>query len=409
MAWYHRVWNVVAPERLSRDLDREMEFHLAERTDELIAAGMEPEAAAREASRRFGDRARQKDRTRDVDMAVWLESLLADVRHALRGLARSPGFTLVAVLSLALGIGANTAIFSLMDALLLKSLPVADPASLVQVTQGSEGNESFTNPLWEQIRDHQQVFSDLFAYGGQSFNLARRGVARRVPAAMVSGGFFSTLGVVPAAGRLLDRTDDTRGCPALAVVSDGFAGRQFGGAAAALGRTLPLDSQPFEVVGVTPPGFTGIRVGSAVDVYVPLCTVPLLERDPKVLDNRSRWYLEIIGRLKDGVTAQEARARLRAITPAAFEATLPANWSAANQKEYLGSTLAARPAATGLSDLRDRYGRALQVLMGIVALVLLIACANVANLLLARATARRGRAPSARPWAPAAPVSSGSS
>jgi len=388
MAWYHRVLNIVRPERLSRDLDREIEFHLAERTDELIAAGMAPEAAAREAKRRFGNRMLQKDRTRDVDIVVWLESLVADVRYALRGLRRSPAFTVVAVLSLALGIGANTAIFSLTNALLLRSLPVRDPGSLMQITFGEENSQTFTNPQWEEIRDRQEVFSGAFAYTQRSLDLTTGGLARRAAGAMVSGDFFRTLGVMPAAGRLLDRSDDVAGCPPVAVVSDGFARRELGGAGA-VGRTLSLDGHSFPVVGVIEPEFTGASVGSRVDVYVPLCTVPLLDDDPEILQARSVWYLSLIGRLKDGVTPDQARAQLGAVAPAVFRATVPSHWGKDGQARYLQRTLDARTASTGLSDVRDRYGRALTILMGVVALVLLIACANIANLLLARAAARR--------------------
>ncbi len=390
MAWYHRVANVFQSERLSRDLERELEFHLAERTDELIAAGMEPAAAAREARRRFGHPMRRKRETHDVDVVVWLESLVADVRYALRSLARSPVFTVVAILSLALGIGANTAIFSLTNALLLRPLPVRDPGSLVQVTQKGDFGNSFTNPLWEQIRDRQEVFSGAFAYSDRRFNLTAGGLARRTTGALVSGGFFSTLGVLPAAGRLLDRADDVRGCPAVAALSDGFARREYGGAARAVGRTLPLDGHPFQVVGVAPPGFTGVNVGASVDVYLPLCSEAALEGAPDVLDQRSRWFLSLVGRLRPGVTPGQAAAHLAAQAPAIFRETLPPSWSAENQKEYLATSLDVRPAATGLSDLRGNYGHALEMLMGIVALVLLVACANIANLLLARAASRQG-------------------
>jgi predicted permease len=388
MAWYHRVWNVLRPERLSRNLDREMEFHLAERTDDLIAAGMAPEEAAREAERRFGNRMLQKDRTRDVDVVVWLESLVADLRYAARGIRRSPGFALVVVLSLALGIGANTAIFSLTNALLLRSLPVPDPGSLVRIVQASGTEEIFTNPLWEELRDRQDVFSGMFAYAGRRFDLSTGGLVRRASGALVSGGFFPTLGVVPAAGRLLGPSDDRPGCPSAAVVSDGFARREYGGDAA-VGRTLTLDGQTFSIVGVAEPGFSGINVGSSVDVYVPLCTEPVLVGDPDVLSAQSRWYLQLVGRLKEGVTPEQAEARVQALAPSIYEETLPEHYATDDQEAYLGTMLEVLPAPTGLSSRRDRYGRALMILTAIVALVLLVACANIANLLLARAAARQ--------------------
>ena len=390
MAWYHRVWNVLRPARLSRELDREIAFHIAERRDELIAGGMEPQAASREAARRFGNPLLQKERTRDVDVVVWLESLLADVRHALRGLKRNPGFTAVAVLSLTLGIGANTAIFSLTNALLLKSLPVRDPGSLLQVTMGSEDGSSFTNPLWEAIRDRHKVFSGVFAYGDRRFKLTRGGPARRAPGALVSGGFFPTLGVTPAAGRLFAPSDDVRGCAPVAAVSDGFAEREYGSAGAAVGRALSLDGHSFAVVGVTDPAFSGIDVGSPVAVYVPLCSLAALRDDPAILDHRSMWYLQIVGRLTGGMTPERARAQLAMVAPAVYRSTLPSDWGSDDEKEYLASKLDVQPAAKGLSELRDRYGKALIILMGFVALVLLVACANIANLLLARAAARQG-------------------
>jgi hypothetical protein len=389
MAWYQRAWNVLRPARLSRELDREIAFHIAERRDELIAGGMEPQEASREAARRFGNPLLQKERTRDADVVVWLESLLADVRHALRGLKRNPGFTAVAVLSLALGIGANTAIFSLTNALLLKSLPVREPGSLLRVTMGTDNGGYFTNPLWEAIRDRQKVFSGVFAYGGQRFKLTRGGPARRAPGAIVSGGFFPTLGVTPAAGRLLAPSDDVRGCSPVAAVSAGFAEREYGSAEAAVGRALSLDGHTFAVVGVTDPAFSGIEVGSPVDVYVPLCTLVVLRDDPAILDHRSKWYLQVVGRLADGVTPGRAGAQVAMVAPAVFRATLPPDWGSVDQKEYLASKLEVLPAAKGLSELREGYGKALTILMGVVALVLLVACANIANLLLARVSCSR--------------------
>jgi hypothetical protein len=309
MPWFRRVANVFRPDRHARAIAREMQFHLAERTAELIAAGMEPREAAREAERRFGNRLLQADRTRDVDVVVWLESLLADVRYALRGFRRNPGFAAVAIVSLALGIGANTALFTLTNALMLRSLPVPDPEALVKVTQGTPGADVFTYPLFDAIRDRQQHFSAAFAYSSQRFNLAEAGPARRANGALVSGEYFSALGVRPAAGRLLGPADDVRGCPAVAVVSDGFASRELGGAAAAPRRSVSLDGHPFEIVGVVDPAFSGVEVGSPVDVYAPLCALALLSDDPEVLEHRSMWHLQVLGRLAPGASLAAARAR----------------------------------------------------------------------------------------------------
>ena len=403
MTWYNRLVNLVRAGRLSRDIDREMAFHIAERTDDLVRAGMGEEAAAREARRRFGNRAIQKERTHEVDVVVWLESAAADVRYALRALRASPGFALVTILSLALGIGANTAIFSLTNTVVLESLPVRNPEQLLNITSrdatsrrgegsGDLSNPSFTNPIWEQIRDGvgRDVFSGVFAYGDTRFDLSNGGLVRYASGSWVSGDFFSTLGLhtSPGGGRLLQRGDDRRGCAPVAVVSDAFARRELGGVASAVGRPLSLDGHPFDVVGVVEPSFFGMEVGSSVDVYVPLCTQTIFF-GPEVLDARSRWYLSIVGRPRDGLGEAQVRAALAAHAPAVFAATLPANWTAADQHDYLGMTLDVRPAAGGLSALRDRYQRALYTLMVVVGVVLVIACANIANLLLARAAARQ--------------------
>ena len=403
MAWYNRLANLLRSGSLSREIDREMEFHIAERADELVRRGMSREAAVREARRRFGNRTIQKERTRDTDVIVWLESLAADVRYALRALRASPGFALVTILSLALGIGANTAIFSLTNTVVLESLPVEDPEQLLDITTGDENsrqgeshgdlsNPTFTNPIWEQIRDGvgKDVFSGVFAYGDTRFDLSNGGLVRYANGSWVSGDYFATLGVHPSpgGGRLLQRSDDQRGCAPVAVVSDAFAQRELGGVASAVGHRLSLDGHPFDVVGVVEPSFFGMEVGSSVDVYVPLCTQPIFF-GPDILDARSRWYLTIVGRPVPGLSEAQVRAALAAHSPGVFAATLPPNWRVADQDDYLKMTLGARPAAGGLSTLRDRYQRALYTLMVVVGVVLLIACANIANLLLARAAARQ--------------------
>jgi predicted permease len=316
-----------------------------------------------------------------------LDAILQDVRYALRALRGSPGFSAVAILSLALGIGANTAIFSLIDSVILKTLPVAHPENLLQVTMGK--NASFTNPIWEQLRDRQDVFSGIFAYGGGRFNLAAGGEARYAQGNYASGQFFDTLGLRALLGRTFTVADDRRGCPATAVLSYGFWQREYGGRADILGKNISLDNHPFEILGVLVPGFTGVDVGVEKDLFVPLCSEKIVRGEFSSLDQRSTWWLRVIGRPKPGVSASQAEARLKVLAPGVFEATVPPGWKADQQQEYRRNSFDTQPAANGLSNLRKQYREALMVLMAIVGVVLLIACGNVANLLLARSAARQ--------------------
>jgi putative ABC transport system permease protein len=309
-----------------------------------------------------------------------------DLRYALRALLSTPSFAAVAILSLALGIGANTAIFSLIDSVILKTLPVAHPEQLLHVTRGKE--DYYTNPIWEQVRDRQDVFSAVFAYGGGRFNLAAGGEARYADGYYVSGQFFETLGLRPLLGRTITAADDKRGCPGTAVLSHAFWQKEYGGRADILGKTISLDNHPFEILGVIEPGFTGVEVGSAMDLYVPICSEKIVRGENSSLDGRDWWWLNIIGRPKPGTSPAQAAARLKTLAPEIFRATLPPNMKPDDQAEYLNNTFETLPVANGISDLRQSYQRALTILMGITGLVLLIACANVANLLLARSASR---------------------
>src|SRR4029078_6915689 len=224
----------------------------------------------------------QKEKTRDADIFTWLDAVVDDTRYAIRMLRHSPAFTLVAVLSLALGIGANTAIFTLINAVLLRSLPVAHPEELVRLTSPG-GNQSFTNPVWEQIRDNQKVFNGAFAYSTIRFNLVTGGEVRYALGNFVSGDYFRTLGVQPSAGRLLSGADDKRGCPSIAILSNAYWRAGYGAAPDVLGKTILLNAHPFEIVGVAQAGFAGLEVGRGTQVFVPLCTDTLFCRANSIL------------------------------------------------------------------------------------------------------------------------------
>jgi predicted permease len=318
---------------------------------------------------------------------------MQDLRYAFRALRATPVVSIVAILSLALGIGANTAIFSILDSLLLRSLPVRDPHRLALVTQEDGQSRSWTNPIWEEIRDRQvRLFDGAFAWSSTRFNLAESGQAEYAEGLWASGGIFDVLGVPAILGRTFTAEDDRRGGGPhgpVAVISYGFWQRRYGGAADVIGRSLTVERVAFTIVGVTPPAFFGPEVGRAFEVAIPLGAEPLIRGRESTLDRRSTWWLSVMVRLKAGQDLQAATSALRGVQPQIREATLPPDWRAKDLEEYLSERLTLSSGMTGRSTLRTRYQRPLVTIMVVVGLVLLIACANIANLLLARATARR--------------------
>jgi putative ABC transport system permease protein len=315
-----------------------------------------------------------------------------DLRDAFRSLRSTPIVSIVAVLSLALGIGANSAIFSILDSLILRSLPVKAPQQLALVGNARFPRTSWTNPIWEQIRERQGLFDSAFAWSNSRFNLARGGQTELVDGMWASGKLFSTLGVSPILGRVFTEADDRRGGGPdgpVAVISYGFWQRRFDGAADVVGRTLTVERIPFTIVGVTPPQFFGVEVGRTFDVVIPIGAEPLIRGKESSLDRRSNWWLNVMLRLEEGQSLQAAETALRGVAPQIREATMPPDWRPQDQARYLQEPFAFTAAANGNSFLRERYRRPLTTIMVVVALVLLIACANIANLLLARATARR--------------------
>jgi len=393
-AWFLRLAGLLGKERRDREMTEELESHLQMHIEDNLQRGMTPEAARRDALIKLGGIESTKERYRDRRGLRGLETLLQDMRYGVRMLRKNPVFTAVAVITLALGIGANTAIFSLLDSVVLRFLPVENPQQLVQITRrgpepGNEGNPTFTNPIWEQVRDQQDVFSGALAFGGQQFDLAQGGEAHYAKGLWVSGDFFRTLGIHAAAGRLITVADDRRGCSGVAVLSYSFWQDHFGGAASALSSRISLDNHTYPIIGVSAPGFYGVEVGAKFDVALPFCATAVFDGARPRLDHRSWWWLSIVGRLKRGIGPAQLRARLELISPRVFAATVPANWDIANQKNYQKWVLTSAPVSTGTSGLRRQFERPLQILMGVVGIVLLIACANIAGLMLARAATRQ--------------------
>jgi predicted permease len=327
-----------------------------------------------------------------------MTNLLRDLRHAFRLLRLSPGFTVVAVLTLALGIGANTAIFQLIDSIRLRAIPVKNPQQLgtIRIADRHWGSGQFsgqysqlTFPMWEQIRKRQEGFSEMSVWTGQEFNLANGGEVHYAKGLRVSGEFFHVLGVQPILGRLINPEDDQPGCGTSAAdISYAFWQRNYAGDPSVIGKRLTLDGNSFQILGVTPPGFIGISVGDTFDVAIPVCVEPILSPRNNRLTLRHAWWLASIGRLKPGWTVQRANAQINAVTPAILQETIPTTYDSEATKKYLEYKLGAFSASTGFSGLREDSETPLWLLLGISGLVLLIACANLANLMLARAGAR---------------------
>jgi putative ABC transport system permease protein len=328
-----------------------------------------------------------------------IDGLVHDLRHAWRVFRLNPGFAAVAIVSLALGSGANTAIFQLLDAVRLRSLPVRAPEELVEIrvddmthARGTWLRDAaLSNPLWEEIRRHPEPFAGLFAWADESLDVAPGGEFRKAAGLWVSGEFFRVLGVQPLLGRVFTADDDRRGCGLRSgiVISYGFWQRELGGDPAIVGRPVAIGKHRIDVIGVTPPAFFGVEVGRTFDIAMPICAEPAWHGTNARLDAGTIWWLTVMGRLKPGTSMEQAAAHLQASSPAIFETTLPPDYPTASAKPYLAMTLVTAPARSGLSHLREQYSRPLALLLAITALVLLIACTNLALLMLARASARR--------------------
>jgi len=328
-------------------------------------------------------------------------TLSQDIRYAFRTLTKSPVFCVVAIASLALGIGANSAIFSLINQLLLKLLPVKNPQELVLLTSigshygSNTGSNAMSYPMYRDIRDRNQVFSGMFCRYQQSLSFSTEGSTERISGELVSGNYFPVLGVGAAAGRVFNTSDDLyQGGHPIAVLSYDFWQSHFGGAQSAIGRKIMLNGYPITIVGVSQQGFFGIDPSASPQIRVPMSMKRQMTPGPwyDLNDRRSR-FAQVFGRLKPGIAADQAKAGLQPLYHSilAMEVTQPAfaRASDATRQRFLKGTVDVLPAANGRSGLRTRFQNPLLILMGVVGFVLLIACANLANLLVARAAARQ--------------------
>lgn len=388
--------------RVEGEMDEELRFHITSYIDDLRRSGLSRDEAERRARLEFGNLELHKESCRDsLGLRLWNE-LRSDLRYALRGLQQSPGFTAVAVISLALGIGANTAIFSLAEDVLLKSLPVSHPEQLrllswtevphspVHDVWGdvADDHTSFTYPIFKDLQRRNDVFQTLCAFKNlPGVTATIDGHAEEAQGQLVSGNLYRSLGVQTIAGRPLTPADD-RAANAVAVISDSFWSRRFGRSASALGKQIDLNRIPVTIVGVNPPSFTGTETGDSPDFFLPISLQPqLIPWDGVVagslLKAAGYWWISVMGRLKPGVVDAQAQAELDGLFAQSIKSTLP------NEKNKGVPQIRLIAGNRGLDGLRSYFAKPLYVLLAIVGLILLIACVNLANLLLARSAARQ--------------------
>ena len=399
MSWWSRLANALHSRRLDDSLEDEIQDHLERRAAALREEGITPDEARRRALAAFGSVTRIREESREIRLSAGLESTIQDVRYAWRTMRRSPAFTITAILSLGMAIGANTAIYAIVDAAMLRPLPVPDPARVFTLAapaldaatpSGPSETESFSYPLFTQLRAaaggaaHLAAFGPIDAAEAQGADPASPIV--RITQQFVSGNAFEMLRVPPAQGRLFSPDDDrVPGLPHHAVLSFDYWRRHFSGDPAVVGQSIVLNGRPFQIVGVASPEFFGVEPGRFVDVWVPLMTF-----DPGVFSNPDASLFRILGRLNDSASPEQLQARLQLVyrrrqqDVIAQHSTMPA----AVLTAFAGRQLQVRPGEVGASAFQRSFARPMWIVWSVAAAMLLVACANVAGLLLSRSASR---------------------
>jgi putative ABC transport system permease protein len=390
-----------------QELDDELRDHVARKTEEYLAKGLPPGEARRQAFLEMGGIEKRKEECREIRRVNWIQDLAQDLRYGLRMLRKSPGFTAVAILTLALGIGANTAIFSLTNQVLLRLLPVPHPEQLVVLSSsgvkngytapdyGAGVSVTFSYPMYKGLRGRNQVLSGLLACFSVDANVSWNGHADKAGGELVSGNFFQVLGVLPAIGRVFSSQDETApGANPVAVLSYAYWKRHFGGSHSILNQSLQVNGTPLTVVGIAQLGFTGVQTGAEPDIYIPITMKPQMTPGWNGLDSASDYFLALIGRLKPGITRQKAQTGLQPLYGALLSSELP-RMMARNlldspeiQKRFLAGKIALTPGEHGRPVLQYYLETPLILLTAVVGIILLIVCANLAGLLLARGEVR---------------------
>jgi predicted permease len=403
-SWFRSVSH---DSQLQREMDDELRFHLQSFIEDLVKSGVSPQEAARRARIEFGSADAHKEAMRvSLGLSLW-DQLGADLRYAVRMLKKSRSFTAIALLSLTLGIGANTTIFTLAKHLMMDRLNVPHNEQLRLLNwispkqgavhslwgdwdseNGGNTSTSFSYPVYEYLREHNHQLSDLFAFKNLGrANVTIDGAAEVVQADVVSGNFYSQLGVLPQVGRAIEADDDKVGAAPVAVISDGFWARRFGRSPAVIGKTITVNLTPVTIVGVNPKGFTGAKsVQESSEIFLPFSVQPQVAPDHRfgsLLSNTRLWWMQIMARTKPGGNDELARAELDTALKDAVRATMNP------KKEEALPTLRVRDGSRGLNEMGRSFAQPMYVLMALVGFVLLLACANVANLLLARTSARQ--------------------